>query len=90
MIKFYGRHAGVPLSDFFVAGRDLVVATIEKVLQHSKKVKVNKAGRLAEQEGMVHQHLLEGMESSASIGVELRAFSGKVDTGFPQKMRPAS
>src|SRR4051812_41269220 len=37
----------------------MVMAAIEKVPQHAEKVKVNKAWRLAEQEGIVHQHFLE-------------------------------
>ena len=41
----------------------LVVAAEEKVLQHPEKVKVNKARRLAEQEGIVHQHFLERQQA---------------------------
>ena len=50
----------MPLLNFFVARRYLVMAAVEEVLQHPEKVEINEARRFAEQERVVHQHLLEG------------------------------
>lgn len=53
----------MPLLDLFVPGGQLIVAGIEKVFEHPKQVEIHKARLIAQQEGPVHQHLLEGQEA---------------------------
>src|SRR5437588_10447342 len=43
-------------------GRQSVMAGIEKIAQHSEKVKIDKAGALIEQKRPKHEHLFERQE----------------------------
>ena len=61
------------------------MAAVEEVLQHPKKVKINKARHLAEQKGVMHQHLLEWQQAGLKFLQPLTPFGAPlVEAAFAE------
>src|ERR1051325_2489472 len=60
---FEPRHAAIPVLNFFVPRRELVVPGVKKIPQHSEQVEVHKPRTFINQKRLVRQHFLKGEQA---------------------------